>query len=153
MNFFESLIDSYQTGIKRAVGEYPNKIQSFCIGSVSKFIIHKNISLNKARKIYAEYKDKLMLGRRIKKTEYGDFILEKYHCMEAISGETACFMFPIDEVVEHDPNEVIDEWIEQDKKKKGFMRNLLEEIEKEKEENKSEQTTKTSSKIRAARKV
>lgn len=131
MNFIESLIESYKTARKRVLGEYPNKIQSYCIGSGSTFIIHKYISYDKAEKLYAEYKDKLPLGTKIKKSQVEDFIIESYHCMESNSGETRCFMFPISEVVEHNPNEVIDEWIEKDKKEKGFMRDLLNSFEKE----------------------
>lgn len=125
MNFIESIIASMEKTHKQIMGSYPEDIISVCIGSGSSFTIHQYISWDKAYKLFTEYKSNLQLGTRISKKSTGYFILECYHTMESQSGETYCFMFPIDEVIQHDPQEVIEEWIEKDRKKEGFMKKLL----------------------------
>ena len=130
MNFIESLIASMVKGHKQIMGEYPEDIISVCIGSGSSFNIHQNVSWNKAIKLFEEYKSKLYLGKKVKNKSVGPFIMESYRTMESQSGETYCFMFPIDKVVQHDPNEVINEWIEKDRQKQGFMKELLDDLKK-----------------------
>ena len=72
MNFIESLVESIKNDLKRATGEYPNEIKTFCIGSGSDFIIHKNISEDMAKELYERHKHFLPLGKRAEK------IKEKY---------------------------------------------------------------------------
>lgn len=135
MNFIESIIASMEKCHKQIYAVYPDDIVSVCIGSGSSFTVHQYISWEKAYKLFTEYKSNLPLGSRISKKSSGSYILESYHCMESQSGEIYCFMFPIDKVVQHDPQEVIEEWIEKDRKKEGFMKKLLNDFKK-KEENK-----------------
>lgn len=128
MNFIETIFDSFQKGMKQITGEYPNEIKTYCIGSGSRFIIHQNISSKMAIDIYAEYKNQMPLGKIISKKEIGGFILESFHTLESNTGITYCFMFEITQVIEHNPNDIIDEWIETDKKNKVFINNLLNEL-------------------------
>lgn len=125
MNFIETIFKAYDKGIKQFNGEIPNDIRIFCIGSGSNFTIHKNITHVMADNLYKDYKAKLPLGTLIQKKENYPFILEEWYCMESNSGTTYTFKFEINEIIEHDPNDVIDEWIKTSKKRKEFINDLL----------------------------
>lgn len=132
MNFIESIFDSFQKGMKQISGEYPNEIKTYCIGSGSNFIIHKNISIKMAEELYEKYKNKMPLGKKISEKQIGSFILESFQTLESNTGITYCFMFEITQVIEHNANDVIQEWIETDKKNKGFMKELIKNLTEKK---------------------
>lgn len=144
MNFIETIFESFQIGLNQIEGKYPNEIKNFIIGSGSHFIIHKSITNDMALNLYKEYKNKLPLGTKISKKEVGNFIIEDWHTLESNTGHTYTFMFEVDEIIEHNPNDVITEWIQNDKKHKGFMEDLLKLfIEEEKKHEKSKNTNNT----------
>ena len=125
MNFICSVFDSIQRGIKQVNGEFPYDIKSFCIGSGSTFVIHRHISSKMADKLYDEYKSRLPLGRKESSMNHGEFKLESFCTMESDTGTTYTFMFPISEVVEHNPNDILDEWYETSKEHKEFLNDIL----------------------------
>lgn len=109
MNFIKTIFESIQIGLKQAEGKYPNEIKNFIIGSGSNFIVHKSITITKANNLYKKYKAKLPLGTKITEKEVGTFIIEDWHTMESNTGHTYTFMFEVNEIIEHNPNDVITE--------------------------------------------
>lgn len=130
MNFIETIFESFQKATMQFMGEIPNDIRNYCIGSGSKFEIHKNISYSKAKKIYEEYKSNLPLGRRQTIKEIAGFIIEDFATMESSTGTTYTFMFEIGKIIEHDPNEVIEEFMQTQIAKKQFRKDLAQALTK-----------------------
>lgn len=136
MNFIEGIFDSIDIGLKRIIGIYPEEINSYCIGSGSNFTIHRFISYEEALEIYKKYKENLQcLGKIKEKKQVANFILEKWHTLESQTGYTYTFMFKITEIIEHNPNKIIDEWIEKDRKNKKCIQDILKDIESKRKEN------------------
>ena len=116
MNLVETIFESLKKEIKQKTGQIPYDIEIYCIGSGSNFEVHTNISVKKANEIYENYIKKLELGKLIESKNLGSsYRMESWHTLESNTGITYTFMFKINKLIYHNPNEVIKEWNERKK--------------------------------------
>lgn len=142
MNLIESIFESIKKSIKQFAGEIPYDIETYVIGSGGNFEIHENITLNKAHKIYEEYKKTLPLGKKTEKKDVGNAIMEAWHTMESQTGITYTFMFKANKIIRHDPNEVIKEWNERKEKIEKTKNEIIKELTNTKVSTKSKKRIK-----------